>query len=190
MIGSSMLLQENISKIVFLVQQQRNNNVIIIMVVIMMMYFIIERASVQIPPPTVKENPQRPQTWLPIFAWLKSPGSAVSIQKSINLPYPLGKALDDPKKPANPGLVQEAEQSHGAWEQTWLCSADRKRNVWWSLGLAHALRGTHTCVKGMGFYCSEMLFHTPPSPFLQTQRKSWGKLVEGKELVDSVWKEN
>lgn len=58
--------------------------------------------------------------------------------------------------------MHEAEQSHGAWEQTWLCSADRKRNVWWSLGLAHML-GEHTRVKGTGVYCCEMLFHSPIS---------------------------
>lgn len=131
------------------------------MVVIMMMYFIIERALVQITPPTVKQTPKDPKGGCQFL-----PGWNCQIlqfpSKSINLPTPWAKLLVIQKQ-ANPWLMQEAEQSHSAWEQTWLCSADRKRNVWWSLGLAHVLRGTHTCVKGMGFYCSEMLFHSPIS---------------------------
>lgn len=158
MIESSMLLQGNISEILFLVQQQRNNNVII-MVVIMMMYFIIERALVQIPPPTVKETPKDPKVGCQFFAWLKLPGSAVSIHKH-KPSYPLGKALDDPKskqihgwgKRQNKGMVAGSRLGSAVLTGRGMCGGH------WAW---HMLRGTHTCVKGMGFYCSEMLFHTP-----------------------------
>lgn len=168
----------------FLVQQQRNNNVII-MVVIMMMYFIIEKTLVQIPPPTVKATPRDPKVGCQFL-----PGWNCQIlqfpSKSINLPSPWAKLLVI-REQANPWLMHEAEQSHSAWEQAWLCSADRKRNEGWSLGLAQGW-GEHTHV------LREQAFTAPrccsTAPLLQTHRKSWGKLVEEKELVDSVWKKS
>lgn len=62
--------------------------------------------------------------------------------------------------------MREAEQNNTDGEQNCLCSADRKSSVWWSVDLAHVLRGTHR----------EQIFTALggclAAPFLQTQRES------------------
>lgn len=109
----------------------------------MMMYFIIEKALDQIPSSTDKETPKDPRVGSQLL-----PGwNCQNLQfpsKSIKLPTPWAKPLVMQKQ-ANLWLMHEAEQSHSAWEQTWLCRAGRKRNEWWSLGLAQAFR-EHTRV--------------------------------------------